>query len=107
MSLHPARTGVIDRAPELSVQLGDLPYREPRPAGRDARDLDRRLQVAQVFEHQDEAVRSFVEIAAQEGRGPHARLPRYAAVVQALALVHRQPLGEPERPAVRGWQLDE
>ena len=35
--------------------------------GRDARDLDWHLQVAQVLEHQDESVRSFVEIAVQEG----------------------------------------
>ena len=49
------------------MQPGDLPYREPRPPGRDARDLDRHLQVAQVLEHRDESVRSLVEIAVQEG----------------------------------------
>ena len=32
------------------MQPGDLPYREPRPPGRDARDLDRHLQVAQVLD---------------------------------------------------------
>jgi len=97
----------IDRAPELPVQPGDLPYREPCPPGRDARDLDRLLQVAQIFEHQDESVRSFVEIAVQESRGTDARMPRQAAVVQALALMHPHPPREPERPPVRGRQLDD
>ena len=84
------------------MQPCDLPYREPRALGRDARNLDRHLQVAQIFEHQDESVRILVEIAVQEGRGPDARMPRYAAVVQALALVHPHPPREPERPAVGG-----
>ena len=57
---------MIDRAPELPVQPGDLPHREPRPPGREARHLDRHLQVAQILEYQDESVRTFVEVAVQE-----------------------------------------
>ena len=100
---------VIDRAPELPVQPRDLADGAPRPPRLDAGEPGRHLEpeTAQVLEHQDESVRVFIEVAVQEGRRPDAGQRREAAIEQALALVHRQPPGEPESRRVGGGQLDD